>query len=183
MANIDLVYEFLYTSIGQAIGTYAPNEFAASLTNPIIQEPDRSPSAVSSFHTPNYRFLAYWIYWLDPFTYLVGGLLAQLLWDVDIECKPNELTDIPIPSGNRCGEYMASLLSENAGYVVDPRSRTSCEYCPYETGVDYPKTLNINGRYYAWRDVGITTLFCISSNSIVILMMKSRTKTTKTTPD
>lgn len=31
-----IFYEFLYTSIGQAIAAYAPNEYFAAITNPII---------------------------------------------------------------------------------------------------------------------------------------------------
>jgi hypothetical protein len=40
--------------------------------------------------------------------------------------------------------------------------------------------MNINERYYGWRDVGITALFCISSYALVFLMMKLRSKATKT---
>lgn len=176
-----ILYEFLYTSIGQAIATYAPNEFAASLANPII-----IGAGLISFcgivvpYSQINVFWRYWIYWLDPFTYLVGGLLTQLLWDVEIECKPNELTNIPLPSATTCGDYMAAFLSDNAGYVVDANSTASCEYCPYQTGADYARTLNINEKYYAWRDVGITALFCVSSYAMVVVMMKLRTKATKT---
>ncbi|CAI6339603.1 unnamed protein product [Periconia digitata] len=175
-----ILYEFLYTSIGQAIATYAPNEFFASLMNPII-----IGAGLISFcgivipYSQITAFWRYWIYWLDPFTYLVGGLLTQLLWDVKIECKPNELTTIPIPNGSTCGAYMSSFLAENAGYVVDPNSMTACEYCPYKYGSEYAKTLNLNEKYYGWRDVGITFLFCISSYAMVIIMMKLRTKATK----
>jgi ATP-binding cassette subfamily G (WHITE) protein 2 (SNQ2) len=178
------VYEFLYTSIGQAIATYAPNEFAASLANPII-----IGAGLISFcgivvpYSQLNVFWRYWIYWLDPFTYLVGGLLTQLLWDVKIECSSSELTRIPIPSATTCGEYMATFLSENAGYVVDPNNTTSCKYCPYQTGADYARTLNLNERYYAWRDVGITLVFCISSYGMVFGMMKLRTKATKSTKE
>jgi len=75
---------------------------------------------------------------------------------------------------------MASFLDSNVGYVTDPSNSTSCEYCAYSTGADYLRTMNINERYYGWRDVGITALFCISSYALVFLMMKLRSKATKT---
>jgi ATP-binding cassette subfamily G (WHITE) protein 2 (SNQ2) len=75
---------------------------------------------------------------------------------------------------------MADFLSSNAGYVLDPNNSTSCEYCEYTTGADYLKTMNINERYYGWRGVGVTALFCCSSYALVFLMMKSRSRATKT---
>ena len=126
-------------------------------------------------------FWRHWLYWLDPFSYLVGGLLTQLLWDVDVRCSSSELTSIPLPpdGSTTCGEYMAAFLSENAGYVVEPGSRVGCEYCAYKTGAEYARTFNLNARYYGWRDVGITVLFCVSSYAMVFVMMKLRSKATK----
>lgn len=98
-------------------------------------------------------FWRYWLYYLDPFNYLIGGLLEPVVWDVVVQCKDSELTMIPLPANATCGEYMADFLSAEAGYVVDPSSTTSCQYCPYSSGADYLRTLNINERYYGWRDV------------------------------
>lgn len=75
---------------------------------------------------------------------------------------------------------MAEFLSKNAGYVVGPESSTACDYCAYTTGADYLRTMNINERHYGWRDVGITALFVITTYGLVFLMMKLRSKATKT---
>ncbi|KAH7148162.1 ABC multidrug transporter [Fusarium sp. MPI-SDFR-AT-0072] len=176
-----ILYEFLYTSIGQAIAAYSPNEYFAALANPLI-----IGAALISFcgvvvpYSLIPTFWCYWLYWLDPFTYLIGGLLEPVVWDVKVQCKPEELTSIPLPDNTTCGDYMADFLSSNAGYVVDAGSTSSCDYCAYSTGADYMKSMNINASYYGWRDVGITALFCISSYALVFLMMKLRTRATKT---
>ncbi|KAH7230842.1 ABC multidrug transporter [Fusarium solani] len=176
-----ILYEFLYTSIGQAIAAYSPNEYFAALANPLI-----IGAALISFcgvvvpYSLIPTFWRYWIYWLDPFTYLIGGLLEPVVWDVKVQCRPEEVTSIPLPENTTCGDYMADFLSENAGYVVDAGSTSSCDYCAYSTGADYMKSMNINASYYGWRDVGITALFCISSYALVFLMMKLRTRATKT---
>lgn len=120
------------------------------------------------------------MYYLDPFTYLIGGLLEPVVYDVQVQCRSDELTKIPLPSGTTCGQYMAEFLGSDAGYITDPNNDTMCEYCAYTTGADYLKTMNINQRYYGWRDVGITALFCISSYALVFGMMKLRSKATKT---
>lgn len=99
-------------------------------------------------------FWRYWLYYLDPFTYLVGGLLGEVLWDVKVECKPEEFVHFQSPPGQTCGEYMATFLSEQIGYLLDSNS-TSCSFCQYNTGADYAKTFNLNEKYYSWRDVSI----------------------------
>ncbi|KAF9888262.1 hypothetical protein FE257_008831 [Aspergillus nanangensis] len=172
-------YEFLYTSIGQAIAAYAPNEYFAAISNPII-----IGAGLVSFCgvvvpydalTPFWR---YWMYYLDPFTYLVGGLLGEVLWDVQVKCEPSELIKFAAPAGQTCGAYMADFISAQTGYLVDSLA-TDCEFCQYSTGADYAKTFNLREKYYAWRDTGITALFCISSYAMVIVMMKMRSKATK----
>ncbi|KAK4914699.1 hypothetical protein LTR66_017135 [Elasticomyces elasticus] len=174
-----IFYEFLYTSIGQAIAAYAPNEYFAAITNPII-----IGAGLVSFCgvvvpydalTPFWR---YWMYYLDPFTYLVGGLLGEVIWDVKVECEPSELIKFAAPAGQTCGRYMADFISAQTGYLVDS-SATQCEFCQYSTGADYAKTFNLREKYYAWRDTGITALFCISSYAMVVIMMKMRSKATK----
>ncbi|KAK1480397.1 multidrug resistance protein CDR1 [Colletotrichum cuscutae] len=176
-----ILYEFLYTSLGQAIAAYSPNAYFAALANPII-----IGAGLINFcgvvvpYSQITAFWRYWLYWLDPFTYLIQGMLEPVVWDVKVHCKPNELTHIPLPGNSTCGEYLADFLSSEPGYVADPGNSTMCAYCPYSTGADYMRTMNINDSSYGWRGVGITALFCVSSYALVFLMMKLRTKTTKT---
>ncbi|KAI1311781.1 putative ABC multidrug transporter [Xylaria venustula] len=175
-----LFYEFLYTSIGQAIAAYSPNAYFAALANPLIVGTLIQFCGVFVSYSHMTPFWRYWLYYLNPFTYLVGGLLVPVSWDTEIVCKESELTSIPLPPDTTCGEYMTEFLSHYSGYVTDEGSNTTCSYCPYSSGAEYLKTLNFNERYYGWRDVGITALFCISSYALVFLMMRLRTKATKT---
>lgn len=148
------VYELLYTSIGQAIAAYAPNELFAALANPVLIGAGLILfNGVLVPYSQMQSFWRYWLYYLDPFNYLIGALVTPVAWDVVVTCKESELTYIPLPANSTCGEYMASFLTEQAGYVVDPSSMSQCAYCEYSTGADYLKTLNINARYYGWRDV------------------------------
>ena len=148
------MYEFLYTSIGQAIAAYSPNAFFAALANPIILG-----AALINFcgvvvpYEQIQAFWRYWLYWIDPFTYLVQGLLTPVTWHVQVQCKLDELTYIPLSSGTTCGDYLAPFLADNAGYLVDEGNTTMCAYCEYSTGADYLRTMNIKGAYYGWRSV------------------------------
>lgn len=98
-------------------------------------------------------FWRYWIYYLDPFNYLISGLLGELLWDVQVQCKPEEVVRFAVPGGQTCGEYMGDFLETGVGYVLDAGRTGMCEYCPFETGADYARTLNWHEKYYSWRDV------------------------------
>lgn len=156
MANIPLVYEFLYTSVGQAIAAYAPNEYGTAIMNPLIIGCGMiSFCGVVVPYTLMQPFWKYWLYYLDPFKYLVGGLFGTVIWDVQVKCKPQELTSFDPPSGLTCGEYMSDFLASNNGYLENMNATSQCQYCPYSTGAEYAKTFNLNEEYYAWRDVRV----------------------------
>ncbi|RAK96058.1 putative ABC multidrug transporter [Aspergillus ibericus CBS 121593] len=175
-----IFYEFLYTSIGQAIAAYAPNEYFAAIMNPILIGAGMiSFCGVVVPYSSIQPFWRYWIYYLDPFTYLVGGLLGEVLWDVKVKCEASEYIHFSPPSGQTCGQYMSDFISAQTGYLLDSNATDSCSFCQYSTGADYAKTFNLKEKYYSWRDTGITALFCITSYGLVFLMMKLRSKKTK----
>ena len=140
--------------MGQAIAAYAPNEYFAAISNPLLLGCGLvSFCGVVVPYAAMPAFWKYWLYYLDPFKYLVGGLLGTLLWDVTVQCKPDEFTSFNPPAGQTCGEYMADFLGSNAGYVENVNATASCQYCPYATGGEYAQGFNLNEKYYAWRDV------------------------------
>lgn len=166
-SNKKTVYELLYTSIGQAIAAYAPNEYFAAVMNPVL-----IGAGLISFcgvvvpYSLMQPFWRYWIYYLDPFNYLVGGLLGEVIWDVKVKCTPSEFVQFTAPSGQTCGQYMADFLATQAGYLADGNSTGTCSFCPYSEGSDYAKTFNLREKYYSWRDVGISWLIwpsCIAN--------------------
>lgn len=105
-------------------------------------------------------FWRYWLYYLDPFTYLVGGLLGEVLWDVEVTCQPEELVRFSAPDGQTCAEYMGDFLTRGAGYLVD-QAGGECAFCKYSTGADYAKGFNLLEKYYSWRDVSISDLLAL----------------------
>ncbi|KAL5339346.1 ABC-2 type transporter-domain-containing protein [Aspergillus crustosus] len=151
-----LLYEFLYTTIGQAIAAYAPNEYSASLVNLLIL--GASLIGFCGVVVPYAQitvFWRYWLYYLDPFTYLIGDLLGEVLWDTQVQCADSEWVAIDIPSNETCGGYVRDAASA--------ASSASCEYCQYAWGSEYAQQFNLKAKYYSWRDSGITALFCITT--------------------
>lgn len=70
---IMLIYEFIYTGIGQFIAAYAPNATFADLVNPLFVN---SLVLFCGAFVPQRQlnvFWKYWFYYLNPFNYVVAA--------------------------------------------------------------------------------------------------------------
>lgn len=165
------LYEFLYTGIGQFIAAYAPNAVFAALVNPVLIAVLVLYCGVLVPYPQIPAWWRYWLYWLDPFNYLMSGLLNPLLWDVQVRCTEEEFGIFDPPSGQTCGEYMSDFLTQATGYLDDSDATSQCRYCGYENGSEYLEGLNLGTWYFGWRDIAITFLFVISSYGLVFLLL------------
>ncbi|KAJ5369162.1 ABC multidrug transporter atrF [Penicillium cataractarum] len=176
-----LLYEFVYTGIGQFVAAYAPNATFAALVNPLIIGTLVSFCGVLVPYGQIQEFWRYWIYWMNPFNYLMGGLLVFNVWDTDIKCKESEFAIFDPPNGTTCINYLQDYM-ETIGArmnLVNPDATESCRVCEYTHGSDYLYNLNLKAYYYGWRDIGIVAIFAVSSYALVYLLMKLRTKASK----
>ncbi|KAH9208032.1 ABC-2 type transporter-domain-containing protein [Leptodontidium sp. 2 PMI_412] len=71
-----LMYEFVYTGIGQFITAYAPNAVFATLISPLLIGTLISFCGVLVPFSQIQPFWRYWMYYLNPFNYLMGSLLT-----------------------------------------------------------------------------------------------------------
>lgn len=176
-----LMYEFLYTGIGQFVAAYAPNATFASLVNPLVVGTLVSFCGVLVPYQQIQEFWRYWIYWLNPFNYLMGSLLVFTTFDVDVECAEREFAIFDTPNGQSCASYLAEYLQ---GYgarsnLVNPDATSGCRVCQYNHGSDYLYNINLKDYYYGWRDAAIVVIFVLSSYALVYICMKLRTKASK----
>ena len=177
-----LMYEFVYTGIGQFVAAYAPNEVFASLVNPLIIGILVSFCGVLVPYQQITEFWRYWMYYLNPFNYLMGSMLVFAIWGTDIECKAAEFARFNPPDGSTCGDYLATYLEQGLGVasnLVNPDAMSECKVCSYTKGEDYLRSLNLNEYYYGWRDAAIVVIFALSSYALVYALMKLRTKASK----
>ncbi|KAL6361388.1 hypothetical protein LRP88_04856 [Fusarium phalaenopsidis] len=177
-----LMYEFVYTGIGQFVAAYAPNEVFASLVNPLLLGTLVSFCGVLVPYQQIQAFWRYWMYWLNPFNYLMGSMLVFDIWGSDIKCSEKEFARFDPPNGTTCGEYLEDYLGQGLGMIsnlVNPDATSECKVCSYTKGEDYLRTLNLKEYYYGWRDAAIVVIFAISSYALVYVLMKLRTKTSK----
>ena len=115
-----------------------------------------------------------WLYQLDPFTRLIGGMVTTALQGLSVVCKPHELNQFTAPENSTCGEYMQPFFANGgSGYLVN-NSTHDCEYCAYKVGDEFYKPLNMSFAN-RWRDLGIYIAF-IGSNLIILFMAVSSTQ-------
>ncbi|RMZ87573.1 hypothetical protein DV736_g5212, partial [Chaetothyriales sp. CBS 134916] len=176
-----LMYEFVYTGIGQFVAAYAPNAVFASLINPLLLGTLISFCGVLMPYAQIQAFWRYWMYYLNPFTYLMGSLMVFPLFQRPVECKEHEFSVFDPPANQSCGGYLAEYLSTLGARanLTNPDAVADCRVCQYRTGSDYLYVLNLKDYYYGWRDAAIVVLFAISSYAMVYLMMRLRTKQAK----
>ncbi|KAL8830078.1 MAG: hypothetical protein Q9170_005903 [Blastenia crenularia] len=177
-----LFYEFIYTGIGQFIAAYAPNAVFASLVNPAFITILVAFCGVLVPYTQIQEFWRYWMYYLDPFNYLVSSMLAFTVFDVKVQCKDHEFAIFDTPNNQTCQDYLAPFKAGlgSRTNLVNPDATSGCRVCQYRLGSDYLSTVNINDYYIGWRDAAIVVIFALSSYVMVFLLMKLRTKATKT---
>ncbi|KAH4116313.1 hypothetical protein HBH47_169040 [Parastagonospora nodorum] len=176
-----LMYQFIYTGIGQLIAAYAPNAVFASLVNPLLFGTLISFCGVLVPYSQIQPFWRYWMYYLNPFNYLMGSLLVFSDWDWNIQCTDREFSIFDPPSGQTCAEYLEAWLGGpgSGNNLINPDATAACRVCQYTRGSDYLRTINLNEYSYGWRDAGICVIFAISSYALVYVLFKLRTKASK----
>ncbi|GES57400.1 ATP-binding cassette transporter [Aspergillus terreus] len=177
---IMLIYEFIYTGIGQFVAAYAPNPTFAALVNPLIISTLVLFCGIFVPYTQLNVFWKYWLYWLNPFNYVVSGMLTFGIWDAKVTCNADEFAVFD-PTNGTCGEYLADFMRGDGWRInlTNPDATSACKVCQYREGSDFLTTLNINDYYYGWRDAGISVIFAISGYALVFGLMKLRTKASK----
>lgn len=175
-----LMYEFVYTGIGQFIAAYAPNAVFASLANPVIIGTLVSFCGVLVPYSQLQVFWKYWMYYLNPFNYLMGSMLVFDVWGTAVNCAESEFAIFDPPNGT-CSQYLADYMlgAGAASNLVNPDATAGCKVCQYRDGSDYLRTLSLETYTYGWRDAGIVVIFAFSSYALVYGLMKLRTKTSK----
>ncbi|KAJ5400565.1 hypothetical protein N7465_011054 [Penicillium sp. CMV-2018d] len=176
-----VMYECLYTGIGQMIAAYAPNAVFASLVNPLVITTLVSFCGVMVPYSQIEPFWKYWMYYIDPFDYLMSSVLVFTTWSKTVTCTPDEIALFNPPANQTCGEYLAAY-QQGMGVgtnLLNPSANADCRVCQYTTGGDYLKTLNLAEECFGWRNAGLVVVFVLGIYGSVFLMMKLRTKATK----
>lgn len=168
--------------MGQFLAATAPNAVFASMSNPLVLGSLTLFCGIQVPYSQITAFWRYWLYYLNPYTYVAGSLMTFGIFDKQVQCKESEYALFDTPGNQTCAEYLSSYLSGEGSrtHLQNPDATEGCKVCQYRYGSDYLTTLNIQDYSDGWRDAAIVVIFVLSSYGLVYLLMKLRTKATKT---
>ncbi|KAF2206076.1 ABC drug exporter AtrF [Delitschia confertaspora ATCC 74209] len=169
---MSMLFFLFVSSWGQWICAFAPSFTVISNVLPFFFVMFSLFNGVVRPYSQLSVFWKYWLYYLNPSTYWVGGVLAATLHGQPVKCTVTETVKFTTPFGQTCSSYASAFLSSAAGYLVNPSAMGECQYCPYSSGDDYLSTLNIRADE-KWRDFGIFLAFCISNWALVYFFIWS----------
>ncbi|KAJ9640005.1 ATP-binding cassette transporter snq2 [Coniosporium tulheliwenetii] len=165
---IVLITEIFSVTLGQMIAAITPSPFISSLINPFIIVTFALFCGVTVPAPQIPGFWRAWLYQLDPFTRLIGGMVVTELHELPVQCTPGELNSFTAPPGQDCGTYMADFFANGGpGYIVN-NVTDACQYCAFAVGDQFYEPLGYSFGY-RWRDLGIFAAF-IGSNLILLFI-------------
>lgn len=163
-----LITEIFAVTLGQGLASITPSPFISAQFDPFIIINFALFCGVTIPPPQMPAFWRAWLYQLDPFTRLIGGMVTTALHELPVVCKQSELNPFTAPDNMTCGEYMEPFFARGApGYLVS-NSTQDCEYCAFKVGDEFYNNLNFSFDH-RWRDLGIFAAF-IGSNLIILLL-------------
>ncbi|GAB7366264.1 hypothetical protein MBLNU230_g7822t1 [Neophaeotheca triangularis] len=157
-----LLFFFFMSSWGQWITAFAPSFTVISNVLPFFFVMFTLFNGVVRPYGSLPVFWRYWMYYVNPSTYWIGGVLAKTLHNVPVECTVEETARFDAPPGETCQSYAGAFAQQAGGNLLNPDATQDCQYCPYTVADQYLETLNIDASE-DWRDFGIFLAFCISN--------------------
>ncbi|CAO3676817.1 hypothetical protein G6F70_002214 [Rhizopus microsporus] len=157
-----VVFLFYSVSLGFTIAAFSSTPPMAAVINPfftsililfagIMQPPSAMP-----------KFWSSWMYWVDPYHYLIEGLVVNAMDSVPVHCGESDFTKIPAPPGMTCGQYMADFFNAGgSGYLGNENATGMCDYCPYKYGNEFYEERIGWSFSNRWRDFGILCAYSV----------------------
>jgi ATP-binding cassette subfamily G (WHITE) protein 2 (SNQ2) len=102
----------------------------------------------------------HWMYRLNPFTYLVEGLVSNGVASLPLTCSDTELAHITPPSGLSCQQYLGPFIQATGGYLTNPDATSDCLFCSASQTDSYLVTLNMSYSH-RWRNAGFMVAYVI----------------------
>jgi ATP-binding cassette subfamily G (WHITE) protein 2 (SNQ2) len=157
-------------ALGQAVAALTPSTYIASLFTPFLLITLSLMCGVTVPPPAIPKFWRVWLYRLNPFTYLVGGMVETEMHGLSIQCRPHEFNIFQPPEGQTCAAYAADYLTSSLGfgYLRNPGSTKDCAYCPWRSGDDFVSQFGLSWEH-RWRDLGIIGMFWFTTIFLLVV--------------
>jgi ATP-binding cassette subfamily G (WHITE) protein 2 (SNQ2) len=157
-----LLFFLFQDSWGQWICAFAPSFTVISNVLPFFFVTFSLFNGVVRPYAQLNVFWRYFLYYCNPSTYWIGGVIGSTLAGIPIQCSPTELTYFNPPPSQSCSSYTAPYISAAGGYLTNPDATANCGYCQYTDGTQYMLQLNIEPKE-KWGYFGIFLGFVVAN--------------------
>ena len=154
--------------LGQVIASLTPSSQVAALLNPFIFSFLNLFCGVMMPYPSMGKFWRSWMFWLDPYHYIIEGLVAVQLHNIPVRCNSDEYSVFNPPMGQTCGNYMAEYMKTATGYIDNLNATADCQYCQYSFGQDFYQGLNFDYSHH-WRNLGILCIYLVFNIFAVLI--------------
>ena len=165
-----LLFFLFVSSWGQWICAFAPSFTVISNVLPFFFVVFGLMCGVVRPYSQMVGFWRYWLYYLNPSTYWIGGVVAATLDGIAVQCTDTEASHFNPPPGQTCMQYAGAFARSAGGYLTNPSATQNCGYCQYSSGNQYMASLNISPKD-KWGYFGIFLGFCISNWALVYILI------------
>ncbi|KAL2689041.1 hypothetical protein Neosp_003092 [[Neocosmospora] mangrovei] len=84
------------------------------------------------------------MYRASPGTYLISGIMSTAVYGSEVECADNEVLHMAAPANMTCESFMGPFVKEAGGYLLNPLSSDTCQYCSLASTEQYLKNFEID---------------------------------------
>ncbi|KAJ3137667.1 hypothetical protein HK100_000440 [Physocladia obscura] len=154
------VFTLFCVSFGQMLASAIPNYGFAAAIIPILTSILALFCGVTISYDNMPTFYKRWLYWVDPYHYLIEGMMTNDLGGQKITCDATSFVSVAIPSNTTCGTYFDTYLSTPGvpGSLVNASATGSCIFCPVTVGDDIFDSFGWSYSH-RWRNFGILVGF------------------------
>ncbi|KAG9324330.1 hypothetical protein KVV02_006576 [Mortierella alpina] len=163
-----VIFTIFAITLGQWIAAWTPSTQIAALLNPFIISTMNLFCGVVMPYASMPKFWRSWLYWLDPYHYIVEGLVVTQLNGLTVRCRDSEFSIFQPPAGQSCIQFAGPFMATAPGYINNPDALRDCQYCQYSKGQDFYRNLNMDFDH-RWRNIGIACIFLVSNVTLVFL--------------
>ncbi|TIB86116.1 ABC multidrug transporter [Wallemia mellicola] len=111
----------------------------------------------------------YTLYYINPLTYFLDGMIGATTSDVSINCAENELATFNPPPGQSCESYAGAYTEMAPGYLVNGDATSGCQYCPMSDSSSFLTSIHVyQGTGWPWGYFGIFSLYTFISNVALV---------------
>lgn len=121
-------------------------------------------TTATSILSPPQDLPGFWMfmYRVNPFTYVVEGLLSTSMANAQASCESNEFIKFTAPNNTTCGAYLKSYIDTAGGYVNNPAdgNGAECQYCTISDTNTFLSSLGVSFDN-RWRDFGFMWVYIL----------------------